>query len=186
MEGDCGQLDSLSLKDLGWKFLQPKMRIFVLLFGPRRFLACKAPWGPKLPCRCAVVVTIVVAVIVDSTRPPPPYPNGATSAIHTSYLTMWHVNGRVVLLRGLSAGTVPLFRRFATRKVKIQLFCWVYCEGLVGFYVAVGRISKALFRWFTITMVKITYSDQGQNPFQAWLGMFLWFDLLDFWKLGQF
>ncbi len=41
-------------------------------------------------------------------------------------------------------------------------------------------VREYIFRRFTITMVKITNSDQGQNPFQAWLGIFLWFDLLDF------
>ena len=33
--------------------------------------------------------------------------------------------------------------------------------------------SLQLFRWFTITMVKITYSDQGQKCVRWWLGMFL-------------
>ena len=41
-------------------------------------------------------------------------------------------------------------------------------------------LSRGFVRWFTITMVKITYSGHAGISVRWWLGMFLWFDLLDF------
>ena len=47
--------------------------------------------------------------------------------------------------------------------------------------------NTSFFRWFTITMVKITYSGHAGISVRWWLGMFLWFDfLVFFWQFGQF
>ena len=61
---------------------------------------------------------------------------------------------------------------------------WTSCPSHKSLFLHQGFLP--LFRWFTITMVKITYSDQGQKCVRWWLGMFLWLDLLDFWQFGQF
>ena len=43
-----------------------------------------------------------------------------------------------------------------------------------------AKQRQLIFRWFNMTMAKITFCDQRGNLLQAWLGMFLWFNFLFF------